>query len=549
MAKMIKFEADAREQLRKGVDILANTVKITLGPRGRNVILDKKFGSPVVTNDGVTIAREIELKDHFQNMGAQMVKEVASKTNDVAGDGTTTATLLAQVIIHEGMKNLAAGANPMFMKRGIQAATDAAVVALKKQSKPVRDSETIASVASISANNDREIGTIIADAMEKVGKDGVITVEEAKGTEMELEVVEGMQFDRGYLSPYFVTNPEQMKVELDDPVLLIHDKKISSMKDMLPILEKVAQMGRPLLIISEDIEGEALATLVVNKLRGTLSVAAVKAPGFGDRRKAMLEDLAVLTGGRVMSEDAGLKLENTTTADLGHCTKVTIDKDNTTIVGGKGKSADVKARIAQIRAQIEETTSDYDREKLQERLAKLAGGVAVIRVGAMTEIEMKEKKHRVDDALEATRAAVEEGIVAGGGVALLRTAKAIRALDLKGEEALGRDIIARAVEEPLRMIATNAGVEGSLVVARLRDEKKATFGFNAATMEYEDLLAAGIIDPVKVTRSALQNATSIAAMMLTTEACVTDEPEEDKGPAMPGGDMGGMGGMGGMGMM
>ena len=549
MAKMIKFEADAREQLRKGVDILANTVKITLGPRGRNVILDKKFGSPVVTNDGVTIAREIELKDHFQNMGAQMVKEVASKTNDVAGDGTTTATLLAQVIIHEGMKNLAAGANPMFMKRGIQAATDAAVVALKKQSKPVRDSETIASVASISANNDREIGTIIADAMEKVGKDGVITVEEAKGTEMELEVVEGMQFDRGYLSPYFVTNAEAMKVEMDDPIILIHDKKISNMKDMLPILEKVAQMGRPLLIIAEDIEGEALATLVVNKLRGTLSVAAVKAPGFGDRRKAMLEDLAVLTGGRVMSEDAGLKLENTTTADLGHCTKVTIDKDNTTIVGGKGKSADVKARIAQIRAQIEETTSDYDREKLQERLAKLAGGVAVIRVGAMTEIEMKEKKHRVDDALEATRAAVEEGIVAGGGVALLRTAKAIRALDLKGEEALGRDIIARAVEEPLRMIATNAGVEGSLVVARLRDEKKATFGFNAATMEYEDLLAAGIIDPVKVTRSALQNATSIAAMMLTTEACVTDEPEEDKGPAMPGGDMGGMGGMGGMGMM
>jgi len=548
MAKMIKFEAEAREQLRLGVDILANTVKITLGPRGRNVILDKKFGAPLVTNDGVTIAREIEVREPVQNMGAQMVKEVASKTNDVAGDGTTTATLLAQKIIHEGMKNLAAGANPMFMKKGIQAATEAAVAALKKQSKQVRDSETIASVAAISANNDTEIGGMIAKAMDEVGKDGVITVEEAKGTEMELEVVEGMQFDRGYLSPYFVTNAEAMKVEMDDPIILIHDKKISNMKDMLPILEKVAQMGRPLLIISEDIEGEALATLVVNKLRGTLQVAAVKAPGFGDRRKAMLEDIAVLTGGRVMSEDAGLKLENTTTGDLGNCSKVTIDKDNTTIVGGKGKSADVKARIQTIRAQIEETTSDYDREKLQERLAKLAGGVAVVRVGAMTEIEMKEKKLRVEDALNATRAAVEEGIVAGGGVALLRTAKAIRALDLQGEESLGRDIVARAVEEPLRQIAENAGVEGSLVVAKLRDEKKATIGFNASTMEYEDLQAAGIIDPVKVTRSALQNATSIAAMMLTTEACVTDEPEkESAAPAAP--DMGGMGGMGGMGMM
>ena len=548
MAKLIKFSSEARAELRKGVDILANTVKITIGPRGRNVILDKKFGAPMVTNDGVTIAREIELKDPIQNMGAQMVKEVASKTNDVAGDGTTTATLLAQMIIHEGMKNLAAGANPMFMKKGIQAATDAAVENLKKQAKQVRDSETIASVAAISANNDPEIGSIIADAMDKVGKDGVITVEEAKGTAMELEVVEGMQFDRGYLSPYFVTNAEAMKVEMDDPIILIHDKKISNMKDMLPILEKVAQMGRPLLIIAEDIEGEALATLVVNKLRGTLQVAAVKAPGFGDRRKSMLEDIAILTGGRVMSEDAGLKLENTTTGDLGRCSKVTIDKDNTTIVGGKGKSADVKARIQTIRAQIEETTSDYDREKLQERLAKLAGGVAVVRVGAMTEIEMKEKKLRVEDALNATRAAVEEGIVAGGGVALLRTAKAIRALDLTGEEALGRDIVARAVEEPLRQIAENAGVEGSLVVAKLRDEKKATFGFNASTMEYEDLQAAGIIDPVKVTRSALQNAASIAAMLLTTEACVTDEPEKDA-PAMPGGDMGGMGGMGGMGMM
>jgi len=543
MAKQIRHHEEAREQMKKGVDALANTVKMTLGPRGRNVILDKKFGAPVVTNDGVTIAKEIELSDPFQNMGAQMVKEVASKTNDVAGDGTTTATLLAQSMIHEGLRNLAAGANPMFIKRGIEAATECAVAAIRKQAKPVKDSATIASVATISANNDTNIGKIIADAMEKVGKDGVITVEEAKGTEMELDVVEGMQFDRGYLSPYFVTNPEQMRVELDDPYILVHDKKISAMKDLLPILEKIAQMGRPLLIISEDIEGEALATLVVNKLRGTLNIAAVKAPGFGDRRKQMLEDIAILTGGRVMSEDAGLKLENTTTADLGVCAKVTIDKDNTTIVGGKGKAADVKARIAQIRTQIEDTTSDYDREKLQERLAKLAGGVAVIRVGATTEIEMKEKKHRVEDALSATRAAVEEGIVIGGGVALLRVANDINKLELTGEEAVGRDIVARAVEEPVRMIAENAGKEGSLVVARLREEKKGNIGFNAATMEYEDLMAAGIIDPAKVTRSALQNAASIAAMLLTTEACVADEPEKDK-PAMP--DMGGMGGMGGM---
>jgi len=540
MAKMIAYSAEAREQLKRGVDALANTVKMTLGPRGRNVILEKKFGSPVVTNDGVTIAKDIDLKDPIQNMGAQMLKEVASKTNDVAGDGTTTATLLAQVMVHEGMKNIAAGANPMFLKRGINTAVEAAVEAIKKQAKPVKDSQTIASVAAISANNDPDIGKIIADAMEKVGKDGVITVEEAKGTAMELEVVEGMQFDRGYLSPYFITNAEQMRVNLDDPYILIHDKKISSMKDLLPILEKIAQMGRPLLIIAEDIEGEALATLVVNKLRGTLQVAAVKAPGFGDRRKAMLEDIAILTGGRVMSEEAGLKLENTTTADLGQCRTINIDKDNTTIVGGKGKPADVKARIAQIRAQIEETTSDYDKEKLQERLAKLAGGVAVIRVGAMTETEMKEKKHRVEDALSATRAAVEEGIVVGGGVALLRCVPAIKAVELKGEEAVGRDIIARAVEEPLRMIAENAGVEGSLVVARLRDEKKATFGFNAATMEYEDLMAAGIIDPAKVTRSALQNAASIAAMLLTTESCVAEIPEEKKEPAMPGGGMGDM---------
>ncbi|MHB8080334.1 MAG: chaperonin GroEL [Candidatus Krumholzibacteriia bacterium] len=541
MAKQIAHSEFARAEIKKGVDALANTVKITLGPRGRNVILDKKFGSPVITNDGVTIAKEIDLKEPFQNMGAQMLKEVASKTNDVAGDGTTTATLLAQVIINEGLKNIAAGANPMFLKRGIQKATEAAVEAIKKQAKPVKDSQTIASVAAISANNDPEIGKIIADAMDKVGKDGVITVEEAKGTEMELEVVEGMQFDRGYLSPYFITNAEQMRVELDNPYVLIHDKKISSMKDMLPVLEKIAQIGRPLLIIAEDIEGEALATLVVNKLRGTLNVAAVKAPGFGDRRKAMLEDIAILTGGRVMSEDAGLKLENTTTADLGQCRSVSIDKDNSTIVGGKGKAADVKARIGQLRAQIEETTSDYDKEKLQERLAKLAGGVAVIRVGAMTETEMKEKKHRVEDALSATRAAVEEGIVVGGGVALLRVVNAVKALELVGEEAVGRDIIARAVEEPLRMIATNAGMEGSLVVARLRDEKRPTFGFNAATMEYEDLMAQGIIDPAKVTRSALQNAASIAAMLLTTEACVADLPEEKKEMPMPGG--GGMGDM------
>ncbi|MBD3222171.1 chaperonin GroEL [bacterium] len=550
MAKQIHYNEEAREQLKRGVDQLANTVKITLGPRGRNVILDKKFGAPTVTNDGVTIAKEIELADEFENMGAQMVKEVASKTNDVAGDGTTTATVLAQKIIHEGLRNLAAGANPMFMKRGIELAAGAAVDAVKKQAKQVKDSQTISQVAAISANNDTEIGQMIADAMDKVGKDGVITVEEAKGMEMELDVVEGMQFDRGYLSPYFVTNAEQMRVELEDPYILIHDKKISSMKDLLPILEKIAQMGKPLLIIAEDIEGEALATLVVNKLRGTLNIAAVKAPGFGDRRKAMLEDIAILTGGRVMSEDAGLKLENTTTADLGRCGKVTIDKDNTTIVGGKGKAGDVKARVAQIRAQIEETTSDYDREKLQERLAKLAGGVAVIRVGAFTEVEMKEKKHRVEDALHATRAAVEEGIVVGGGVAMLRAADAVKKMDLEGEEAVGRDIVARAMEEPLRLIAENAGVEGSLVVARLREEKKSSnVGFNAATREYEDLMAKGIIDPAKVTRSALQNAASIAAMLLTTEACVADEPEKDA-PAMPGGgDMGGMGGMGGMGMM
>jgi chaperonin GroEL len=546
MAKQIKFNESARDHLKKGVDALANTVKITLGPRGRNVILDKKFGAPTVTNDGVTIAKEIDLEDPFENMGAQMLKEVASKTNDVAGDGTTTATILAQKIVHEGLKNLAAGANPMFVKRGIEKATATAVDAIKKQSKPVKDSTIISQVAAISANNDPAIGEMIAQAMDKVGKDGVITVEEAKGMEMELDVVEGMQFDRGYVSPYFVTNAEQMRVELEEPYVLIHDKKVSSMKDLLPILEKIAQMGKPLLIIAEDVEGEALATLVVNKLRGTLQIAAVKAPGFGDRRKAMLEDVAILTGGRVMSEEAGLKLENTTTADLGRCSRVTIDKDNTTVVGGRGKVADVKARIAQIRAQIEETTSDYDREKLQERLAKLAGGVAVIRVGATTEVEMKERKHRVEDALSATRAAVEEGIVVGGGVALLRAAESVAKMELSGEEAVGRDMVARAMEEPLRLIAENAGVEGSLVVARLREEKKGSnVGFNAATMTYEDLMVAGIIDPAKVTRSALQNAASIAAMLLTTEACVADKPEKEH-PA-PG--AGGMGGMGGMDMM
>jgi len=537
MAKMIKFSEEAREQMKRGVDILANTVKITLGPRGRNVILDKKFGAPLVTNDGVTIAKEIDVKDPFQNMGAQMVKEVASRTNDVAGDGTTTATILAQSIIHEGLKNLAAGANPMFVKKGIEKATEAAVEAIKKMAKPVKDSKTIANVAAISANNDMTIGTIIAEAMDKVGKDGVITVEEAKGTAMELDVVEGMQFDRGYLSPYFVTNAEQMRVEMDEPLILIHDKKISSMKDMLPILEKIAQMGRPLLIISEDIEGEALATLVVNKLRGTLNVAAVKAPGFGDRRKAMLEDIAILTGGRVMSEDAGLKLENTTTADLGACSKVTIDKDNTTIVGGKGKGADVKARISQIRAQIEDTTSDYDREKLQERLAKLAGGVAVLHVGAPTETEMKERKARVEDALHAAQAAAEEGVVPGGGVVFVRAVRALDRLKLDGDQATGVNIVRRALEEPARQIAANAGHEGSTVLARIR-EGKGAFGFNALTEIYEDLVQAGVTDPTKVSRTALENGASIAGLLLMTEALVAPIPEKKKSaPAAPGGDM------------
>jgi len=539
MPKQIAFDVAAREELRRGVDKLANAVKITIGPRGRNVVLDKKFGAPTITNDGVTIAKEIELESAWENMGAQMVKEVATKTSDVAGDGTTTATILAQAIIHEGLKNVTAGANPMFLKRGIQKAVDAVVEDLKKRSKATRDRDEIANVASISANNDREIGKLIADAMEKVGQEGVITVEEAKGMETNLEVVEGMQFDRGYLSPYFVTDSERMEAVLEDCHILIHDKKISSMKDLLPVLEKVVQLGRPLLIIAEDIEGEALATLVVNKLRGTLSCCAVKAPGFGDRRKAMLEDLAILTGGRVISDEAGFKLENTVLTDLGVAKRVVIDKDNSTIIEGAGKDADIKGRVQQLKKQIEDTTSDYDREKLQERLAKLAGGVAVINVGAATEVEMKEKKARVEDALHATRAAVEEGIVPGGGVTLLRAAEAIKSLGLSGEEKLGAEIIYKSLAEPARMIAHNAGVEGAIVIERLRREKD-PIGFDAATLEYTDLLKAGVVDPTKVTRSALQNAASIAALLLTTEAIVCDKPEEKDASPAPGGHGHGM---------
>ena len=532
MPKQIEFDVAARDELRRGVDILANAVKVTLGPRGRNVILDKKFGAPTITNDGVTIAKEIELENHFQNMGAQMVKEVATKTSDVAGDGTTTATLLAQAIIHEGLKNVTAGANPMYLKRGIQKAVDAVVEELKRRSTEVNDREGIANVATISANNDREIGKLIADAMEKVGRDGVITIEEAKGTETSLEVVEGMQFDRGYLSPYFVTDSERMEAVLEDCRILIHDKKIGSMKDLLPVLEKVVQTGRPMLIIGEDVEGEALATLVVNKLRGTLSACAVKAPGFGDRRKAMLEDIAILSGGRVISEEAGFKLENTVLSDLGTAKRVVIDKDNTTIIEGAGKQSDIQGRVQQIRTQIEDTTSDYDKEKLQERLAKLAGGVAVIHVGAATEVEMKEKKARVEDALHATRAAVEEGIVPGGGVTLLRAAEVIKGLKLEGEEKLGAEIIYKALGEPARWIANNAGVEGAIVIERLRREKD-PIGFDAGALEYRDLLKAGVVDPTKVTRSALQNAASIAALLLTTEAIVTDKPEEKDSAAAP----------------
>jgi len=543
MAKQLKFNVDARDRLKSGVDQLANAVKITLGPRGRNVILDKKFGSPTITNDGVTIAKEIELQDPWENMGAQMVKEVATKTHDVAGDGTTTATILAQAIIAEGLKNVTAGANPMYIKKGIHKAVEAAVEYIQKRSKAVRKREEIASVATISSNNDREIGNLIADAMEKVGRDGVITVEEAKSMNTELDVVEGMQFDRGYLSPYFVTDAERMETVLDAAYILIYDKKISAMKDLLPVLEKVAQINRPLLIISEDIEGEALATLVVNKLRGTLQVAAVKAPGFGDRRKAMLEDIATLTGGRVISEDAGLKLENTVVADLGQAKKISIDKDNTTIIEGAGKAVKVKERINQIKVQIEDTTSDYDREKLQERLAKLAGGVAVIKVGAATELEMKEKKARVEDALAATRAAVEEGIVPGGGITLLHAAAVVEKLDLKDEEKIGADIVAKALYEPARMIAINAGQEGSVIVEKIKSQKSHEIGYNAATGEFVNMLEAGIVDPTKVSRSSLQNAASIAALLLTTEVIITDIPEKDKGSDMGAGGMGGMGGM------
>jgi chaperonin GroEL len=540
MAKQLIYDAEAREKLRAGVDKLANAVRITLGPKGRNVVLDKKFGSPTVTNDGVTIAKEIELDDPYENMGAQMVKEVATKTQDVAGDGTTTATILAQAIIKEGIKNVTAGANPMYIKKGIQKAVDAVVEELKLKSKKVKDDE-IGSVATISANNDPEIGKLIADAFAKVGKDGVITVEEARGMETTLDVVEGMQFDRGYLSPYFVTNPERMEVVLDSAKILVYDKKISSMKDLLPVLEKVAQQGRQLLIIAEDIEGEALATLVVNKLRGTLQVCAVKAPGFGDRRKAMLEDIAILTGAKVIAEEAGLKLENTQLADLGEAKRITIDKDNTTVVEGTGKPAEIKARVKQIRAQIDETTSEYDKEKLQERLAKLAGGVAVINVGAATEVEMKEKKARVEDAKEATRAAMDEGIVPGGGIALLRAAKVLEKVKETGDVAIGVEIIRRALESPLRQIALNAGAEGSLIVEHVLKQPDA-IGYNAATGEYVDMFKAGIVDPTKVTRSALQNAASVAAMLLTTEAVITDIPENEKAPAR-GGAGGGMGDM------
>jgi len=540
MAKQIVHGEQSRQALLRGVNQLADAVKITLGPRGRNVILDKKFGSPLITKDGVTVAKEIELKDGLENMGAQMVREVASKTSDIAGDGTTTATVLAQAIFREGGKDVAAGAIPMGLKRGIERAVEAAVEELKKLSKPVKG-EMITQVGSISANNDKTIGGIIAEAMKKVGKDGVITVEEAKSIETTLEIVEGMQFDRGYLSPYFVTDAERMEVVLNDCLILLQEKKISSMKDLLPVLEQIAKSGRPLLIIAEDIEGEALATLVVNKLRGTLSAAAVKAPGFGDRRKAMLEDIAIVTGGKVISEDLGIKLENVRLEDLGIAKKITIDKDNTTIIEGAGKHSDIEARVKQLRVQIEETTSDYDREKLQERLAKLVGGVAVIRVGAATETELKEKKARVEDAMHATRAAVEEGIVPGGGVALLRCVPAVEKLKLEGDEAIGSNILRRALEEPLRQIANNSGYEGAVVVGKVRQSSEANFGFNAETEVYEDLVAAGVIDPTMVTRTALQNAASIAALLLTTEALISEIKEDQKTPAMPQG--GGMGDM------
>ncbi len=544
MAKQMMYNIEARQGLQQGLNKLANAVKATLGPRGRNVVIDKKFGAPTVTKDGVTVAKEIELEDPYENMGAQMAKEVATKTNDIAGDGTTTATVLAQAIVNEGMKNVTAGANPTHLKRGIDKAVEAVVEEIKKISKKVSSKNDIANVATISANNDPGIGKLIADAMDKVGNDGVITVEEAKGIDTYMDVVEGMQFDRGYQSPYFVTDAESMTATLEKPYILIHEKKIASMRELLPVLEKVAQSGRPILIISEEVEGEALATLVVNNLRKTLRVCAVKAPGFGDRRKAMLEDIAILTGGQVISEDLGMKLESADLSMLGQAQKVQVDKDNTTIIEGAGKDADIKARIAQIKKQIDDTTSDYDREKLQERLAKLSGGVAVINIGAATETEMKEKRFRVDDALAATRSAVEEGIVPGGGLALLRGRESIRALNLEGDEKTGANIVYRALEEPLRQIAQNSGLEGSVVVHRALSEK-GNIGLNAATLEWEDVVAAGILDPAKVVRCALQHAASIAGMMLTTEVAITDLPEKEKGaPGM--GDMGGMGGMGGM---
>ncbi|HEY0100286.1 MAG TPA: chaperonin GroEL [Pyrinomonadaceae bacterium] len=551
MAKQVIHGEESRAAILRGVNQLADAVKITLGPKGRNVVLDKKFGSPTITKDGVTVAKEIELKDSLENMGAQMVREVASKTSDIAGDGTTTATVLAQAIFREGVKTVAAGANPMALKRGIDKAVKRATEEIVRLAKPVKG-DMIAQVGTISANGDRTIGELIAEAMNKVGKDGVITVEESRTMETALEVVEGMQFDRGYLSPYFVTDPERMEAVLDNPFILINEKKISSMKDLLPLLEQVAKMGKPLLIIAEDVEGEALATLVVNKLRGTLNVAAVKAPGFGDRRKAMLEDIAILTGGKVISEDLGIKLENVQVSDLGRAKKVTIDKDNTTVVEGAGKDSDITGRVKTLKAQIEDSTSDYDREKMQERLAKLVGGVAVIRVGAATETELKEKKARVEDAMHATRAAVEEGIVPGGGVALVRAAKALEKFRANEEgegdadEQIGVTIVKRALEEPLRQIVQNAGKEGAVIVEKVRESKKDSYGFNAATETFEDLVESGVIDPAKVTRSALQNAASIAGLMLTTEALVSELPDDDKAPAMGGGGMGGMGG--GMGM-
>jgi chaperonin GroEL len=547
MAKQLRFDEDARQKLLRGVEKMSTAVKVTLGPKGRNVVLDKKFGAPTVTNDGVTIAKEIELEDPFENMGAQLLKEVATKTNDVAGDGTTTATVLAYSMIKEGLKRVAAGINPMDIKRGISKAVEIAVDDIKKNAKDIKEKDEISHVAAISANNDMEIGTLIADSMEKVGKDGVITVEESKSLETSLEVVEGMQFDRGFISSYFVTNRETQTAVLENPYILIHDKKISGMKDMLPLLEKIAQTGKPLLVIAEEVEGEALATLVVNNLRATLAACAVKAPGFGDRRKAMLEDIAIITGGQVIAEELGLKLENAEISQLGRAKQVKVDKENTTIIEGAGKQKDIKDRIAQIKAQIEETTSDYDREKLQERLAKLAGGVAVINVGAATEVELKEKKHRVEDALSATRAAIEEGIVPGGGVTLVQAAKALETSEVEGLNAdakVGFDIVKRALEEPLRQIAQNAGMDGAVIVNQAKGEKKG-FGFDAQAMEWTDLVKKGIIDPAKVTRSALQNAASIAAMLLTTEATVTDLPEKKEPPAGgPGGGMGGMGGMG-----